>query len=200
MFGRIKWNRPQGILFSDNIGTFTSGSFYIPNGNEYEDFMILTDHNRGPISLSNNRIETKQRMVNGRMRSYHTADKLNLSVSWDRIPSRAFSDDPTFDDFGRMNAEGVETYTADAGAGAIDMVSWYEGHPGPFYVFLAYDKFRVNSGYLFDNIVDWGTYYNRFAMYAQVLKMYFTSFDYSIEQRGKDGYDLMNVNMTLEEA
>lgn len=200
MFGRIKWNRPQGLLFSDNIGTFTQNGFYIPNGNEYEDFMILTDHNRGPIALSNNRIENRQRMANGRMRSYHIADKLSLSVSWERLPSRAFSEDPTFNDFGQMNAEGVETYTADAGAGAIDMISWYQAHPGPFYVFLAYDKFRVDSGSLADKIIDWGVNYTRWPMYSQVLKMYFTSFDYAIGQRGKDGFDLMNIDMSLEEV
>lgn len=200
MFGRIEWNRPQGILFSNNVGRFTSNSFYIPDGNEYEDFIILTDHNRGSINLSNNRIETRQRMVNGRMRSYHVADKLTLSASWERTPSRAFSGEPEFNDFGKMVAEDVETYTADAAAGVIDMISWYESHPGSFYVYLAYDKFRVTAGNLFDNPIDWGTYYNRFLMYSQVMEMYFTSFDYTIDQRGKDGYDLMSINMTLEEV
>ena len=200
MFGRAKWARPQGVIFSNNVGTFTGSTAYIPNGTEYEDFIILTDHNRGPISLSNNRIESRQRMINGRMRSYHIADKLVLSLSWQRVPSRAFSEDPEFDSFGKLIENGIQTYTADAAAAAMDMVSWYESHPDSFYVYLAYDKYRVNAGGLFDNPVEWGTYYDRFFTYSQVLKMYFTSFDYSVEQRGRDGYDLMNVNMTLEEA
>jgi len=196
--------RPQAILFSDNPGTLQSGS-YIPTGNEWEDFIILTDGNRAEISMSQQRIESRQRMVNGNMRSYWTADKLSLSTSWTRIPSRAFSEDVTFDPATGQIVQSPSTYsmyTVDGGAGGVDILSWYETHPGPFWVFLGYDKFRINGS---EN-------YNRLSGYNQVLKMYFSSFNYNIEKRGgtstgnmwtnnkEIGFDFWNVDLSLEEV
>lgn len=192
--------RPQAILFSDNAGTLDSGN-YIPNGDEWSDFIILSDGNRGEISMSQQRIESRQRMINGNMRSYWTADKLNLSTFWNRLPSRAYSESV---DFNSSNGEitndagTYSMYTVDGGAGGVDILNWYENHPGPFYVFLAYDKFRVNGIENFD----------RLGNYNQVLKMYFSSFDYNIEKRGgtwssggsATGFDFWNINMSLEEV
>lgn len=196
--------RPQAILFSDNAGTLQSGK-YVPNGNEWEDFIILTDGNRSEISLTTQRIETRQRMINGNMRSYWIADKLNLSTSWNRVPSRAYSESVDFNPSdGQIinNPETYSMYTVDGGAGGVDMLNWYESHPGPFYVFLAYDKFRIGG---VEN-------YNRLDGYNQVLKMYISSFEYGIEKRGgtnignmwsdnkTTGFDFWNINISLEEV
>lgn len=196
--------RPQAILFSDNSGTLESG-MYVPNGNEGEDFIILTDGNRSEISMSNQRIEQRQRMVNGNMRSYWMADKLNLSTSWSRIPSRAYSEYVTFDPANGQIDNDPSTYsmyTVDGGAGGVDILSWYENHVGPFYVFLGYDKFRINGS---EN-------YNRLSGYNQVLKMFVSSFDYNVEKRGGTnignmwsdsktvGFDFWNISISLEEV
>ena len=196
--------RPQAILFSDNPGTLVDGK-YIPTGDEWVDFIILTDGNRGEISLSQQRIESRQRMINGNMRSYWTADKLNLSTSWTRIPSRAYSESVTFDPANGQIDNDPSTYsmyTVDGGAGGVDILNWYENHVGPFYVFLAYDKFRIGES---EN-------YNRLDGYNQVLKMYISAFDYNIEKRGgtsignmwsdnkTTGYDFWNISMSLEEV
>lgn len=191
--------RPQALLFSDNSGTLDNGS-YIPTGTEGDDFIILTDGNRGEISMSQQRIESRQRMVNGNMRSYWTADKLNLSTSWNRIPSRAFSDNIYFNSTNGSidtNPNNYSMYTVDGGAGGVDMLNWYENHAGPFYVFLGYDKFNINGTKNF----------NKMSVYNQVLKMYISSFDYSIEKRGgtwangtTTGYDFWNINISLEEV
>ena len=196
--------RPQAILFSDNSGTLQSGK-YIPNGDEWQDFIILTDGNRSEISLATQRIETRQRMINGNMRSYWIADKLNLSTSWTRIPSRAYSESVDFNPANGQiinNPETYSMYTVDGGAGGVDILNWYENHPGPFYVFLAYDKFRIDGA---EN-------YIRLDGYNQVLKMYISSFDYNIEKRGgtnignmwsenkTTGFDFWNINISLEEV
>jgi hypothetical protein len=189
--------RPQALLFSNNSGTLDNGS-YVPTGIEGTDFIILTDGNRSEISMSQQRIETRQRMVNGNMRSYWTADKLNLSTSWNRIPSRAFSTDVGFDEDGFVYDNEFSMYTVDGGAGGVDMLSWYEDHAGPFYVFLGYDKFDINGTKNF----------NKMSVYNQVLKMYISSFDYSIEKRGgtwssggtATGFDFWNINISLEEV
>lgn len=187
--------RPQAIIWSNNSGTLSNGA-YIPNGNEGTDFIILSDHNRSEISLSQQRIESRQRMVNGNMRSYHIADKLNLSTSWSRMPSRAFSASVEFDAMGEIITANYTSYTVDYAAGGVDMLSWYENHPGPFWVFLAYDKFRIDG---YEN-------YNRLGKYNQVLQMYFSSFDYSVEKRastwssGPTGFDFWNISLSLEEV
>ena len=192
--------RPQALLFSDNAGTLDSGS-YVPTGTEGTDFIILTDGNRAEISMSQQRIETRQRMVNGNMRSYWTADKLNLSTSWNRIPSRAFSEDVDFNQTTGQVSDDPNTYsmyTVDGGAGGVDLLNWYENHSGPFYVFLGYDKFNVNGTKNFEKL----------RVYNQVLKMYISSFDYSIEKRGgtwssggtATGFDFWNINISLEEV
>ena len=193
-------SRPQAILFSDNPGTSASGQ-YIPNGTEWIDFIILTDGNRNEISMAQQRMESRQRMINGNMRSYWTADKLTMSTSWSRIPSRAYSNAVTFNpSTGQIDqsASAYSMYTPDGGAGGVDILSWYENHPGPFWVFLAYDKFRI------DGVEN----YNRLSGYNQVLKMYFSGFDYNIEKRGgawssggtATGFDFWNISLSLEEV
>lgn len=201
MANRVKWQRPQAILFSNNSGTLSNG-LYIPNGDEGEDFIILSDHNRQPISISKQRIETRNRMINGTMRSYHTADKINLSTSWSRFPSRAYSSPPeysvgeldqveVFSPQNKFKGYNPEEYTADGGAGGADILEWYDNYSGPFWVFLSYDN--LGEGNL-----------NR---YTQVLQMYFSGFDYSVEKRGQSwssgtasGFDMWEVSMSLEQV
>lgn len=46
----------------------------------------ITDHNRAPLEISNERIEKKQRMANATMRKYVVADKRTFSTSWEMVP------------------------------------------------------------------------------------------------------------------
>jgi hypothetical protein len=48
----------------------------------------LTDHNRDAISISQELIETQERMANGTMRKYVISQKDTISVSWSYVPSR----------------------------------------------------------------------------------------------------------------
>ena len=48
----------------------------------------LTDHNRQPIDISTELIESQARMANGKMRKYVVSQKNNISVSWDYVPSK----------------------------------------------------------------------------------------------------------------
>jgi hypothetical protein len=47
----------------------------------------LTDHNREPIQVSTEIIESANRMANGTMRKYVIAQKNKISVSWKYVPS-----------------------------------------------------------------------------------------------------------------
>jgi hypothetical protein len=48
----------------------------------------ITDHNRQPIQISTEVIESAQRMANGRMRKYVVAQKDKISASWKYVPSK----------------------------------------------------------------------------------------------------------------
>ena len=240
MAGRRKYSRPQAILLADNPGTIVSytdpntnqtANFHIPLGYEYgnaanEDptFLILSDDNRSPINFSNTRIEKRERMINGRMRSYHIADKVNIDVSWNMLPSRAFRTNPEFDSSGSpsglvtsinhdnnpltatkpVKSSGSpfyvdQQYTTDGGAGGADLLDWYKNHQGPFYVYLAYDNYK--------NFTSDDPYAN-LDKYNEVIEVYFSRFDHSVERRGnignvgnvKTGYDFWNISMSLEEV
>lgn len=186
--GRQKYARPQAILWSDNFGSSASTTLQlaVPDGTEYTNFLILSDHGRGELSFGKQRIENRKRMINGTMRSYHVADKLTISIQWDNLPSRSFASDPNFDaDGATLEYE----YTVDGGAGGVELLDWYENHNGPFWMLLAYDKYNEFSGSR--------EYLNQ---YNQLVQVYFSKFDYSVVKRGGTNFDLWNVSVELEEV
>ena len=198
MSGRKKYHRPQALLFSNNPGSVINGRF-VPDNNEFgdstnsaQDFLIVSDHNRGPLDFGVQRIENRQRMVNGRMRSYFIADKRTLTISWENLPSRAFGSDPNFNASTGKPDTDTDQYTIDGGAGGVELLDWYETHNGTFYVFLSYDKYTEFGK---DNAA-----YGRLAEYSEVLEMYITDFTFSVDNRGRTNHDLWNISMTLEEA
>jgi len=235
MNGRRKYGRPQAVLFSNNPGTLVNG-LYVPNGLEIgqdpgsvvdpsviDEFLILSDHNRSEIKVTPNRIEKRERMINGHMRSYHIADKMNFDFSWDELPSRAFGLRPDFNTTtGKSTLIGAsgtpsappQQYTVDGGAGGGELLDWYENHTGSFWMFLAYDKYN-NFGN--DNAA-----YGHLNQYNEIVEVYISKFDYTISKRGQafvsgyetlpggdidhskpirsGGHDLWNVSLSLEEV
>jgi len=203
--GRRRYTRPQGILWANNPGTLSNG-LYVPNGievgadteetdaNLLDQFIILSDHNRGEMQFNTQRIEQRTRTINGRMRSYHIADKLSMSVSWSMLPSRGYAGLANFDEAtGIAPSEGsVSEYTADGGAGGVEILDWYETHQGPFWMYLAYDKYT--------NLEGQGYEYTGLNRYNQIIQVYFADFNYSVVQRGATNHDLWNISVTLEEV
>jgi hypothetical protein len=190
LLGRKRFGRPQGVIWSNNSGILSNG-LLVPDGVEGEDFIVLSDHGRGEISFNKQRIENRKRMVNGNMRSYHVADKITSSWSWDMIPSRAFSNDPIFNDSTGKQTSLSQEYTADGGAGGVDLIKWYEDHPGSFYMFLAYDRYDKFTSSQYANM----------DKYNEILEVYFASFDYTVVKRGSTNtHDFFNVDVSLEEV
>ena len=201
--GRKRYQRPQAILWSENAGTLTDG-LYVPTGQEIgadpaltaggiDQFLILSDHNRSEMSFNSERIEKRERTINGRMRSYHIADKLTMSVSWNNLPSRAYLDVADFNASGvspRKNTTGE--YTSDGGAGGMEILDWYENHKGPFWMFLAYDKYK--------NFGDNDGAFENLGKYNQIIQVYFSDFNYSVVKRGGSSHDLWNISVMLEEV
>jgi hypothetical protein len=108
---RRKYARPQAVLFSNYPGTIDDCFNMLPEGEEFgfnpitdesggyypgynipagPDFLVCSDDNRSGLDFAFERIESKERMINGRMRSVYVDDKMTLSLSWDELPSRAF--------------------------------------------------------------------------------------------------------------
>jgi hypothetical protein len=190
LLGRKKWERPQAVIWLDNT-TSLDNNINI-DGNEYENFLILSDHNRSEIRFSTQRIENRKRMINGTMRSYHIADKLNISWSWDMLPSRSFNADPLFNSSGKVSsASATMDYTADGGAGGREILSWYQNHPGAFYMLLSYDTY---------NGIPNSNQYAQLSKYNQILPVYFSNFEYTIQKRGATNHDMWNISVQLEEA
>jgi hypothetical protein len=209
MTGRKRYQRPEAVLWSNNSGTLTSG-VYVPNGFEVgavvpggtdedliDQFLILSDNNRGEINFNQQRIEKRQRTINGRMRSYHIADKLSISMSWNMLPSRAYFEVADFDSTGISPYKNtLGEFTTDGGAGGVAILDWYQSHPGPFFMYLAYDKYsNFKTG---GEITD--ASFGHLAQYNQIIEVYFADFNYSVVKRGGSTYDFWNINLTLEEV
>lgn len=208
--GRKRYQRPQGILWSNNSGTLTGG-VYLPNGQEVgadtaetdpdllNQFIILSDHNRSELSFTPQRIEQRQRTINGRMRSYHIADKLQINFSWSMLPSRAYYQVADFDDATGLSPYKNTTsqeFTADGGAGGVAILDWYNNHTGPFWMYLAYDNY---ANFKTDGeVVD--ASYGHLAQYNEIVEVYFADFNYSVVKRGGDNFDMWNISVTLEEV
>ena len=205
--GRKRYQRPQSILWSNNAGTLVDG-FYVPTGQEIgansslttgglNEFLILSDHNREEMSFNSERIERRERTINGRMRSYHIADKLTMNVSWNNLPSRAYSELANFGSTGLSPNKGTSSeFTADGGAGGVEILDWYEKHQGPFWMYLAYDKY---SNFSVDGVKTNESFEN-LGKYNQILPVYFSDFNYSVVKRGGTNHDLWNISVSLEEV
>lgn len=187
MAGRSKYARPQAIVWSDAYEV--SNAKYVPSGVEFDDFLILSDHNRSEISIDKERIENRKRMINGTMRSYHIADKRKFSWSWDLLPSRAFSNSPVFSASGILT-NNIEDYVVDLAAGGVDLLDWYENHQGPFYMLLAYDKYNEFTSSPYSHLTE----------YNEVVRVFFSDFNSSVVKRGGTNHDLWDISVSLEEV
>lgn len=226
MNNRKVWQRPQAMIWASDAPTLTEDGRLIPVGYEVlsftetppeQNFLILSDHNRQPIDISNERIEQRQRMANGTMRSFFIADKTRISTSWNMLPSRSFNVNPEFGqtiatpnivgaiDIDPGEGEDIKTvtpygsayyvdqqYTADGGAGGAEMLKWYETHKGPFWVMLSYDKY-TNFGTENDA-------WEKLSQYSDAIQMYIADFNYSVVKRGGNNFDMWNISVTLEEV
>lgn len=78
----------------------------------------ITDHGRGPLQVSIERIEKKQRMADGTLRRHSVAKKRTWSCSWENLPSKT----------------GVVGYlnTVDGGYGGEQIEAFHETKDAPF--------------------------------------------------------------------
>lgn len=134
------------------------------------DFRV-TDHGRSPLEISTERIEKRERMANGTMRSKFIADKHTWSCSWEMLPSRS--------------VVGTQNVVADGYSSANDLINFHKAVQGQFRLGLFADSDQSGS------LVSWQTY--------GVYDVFFKEFSASIQKRGKD-FDFWEISLSLEEA
>ncbi len=134
-------------------------------------FRRLTEHNRQPLSINTERIESSQRMANGTLRKYFIADKLILDVSWEMIPS-------------------FRNETVDGGWGAEDIKNFYESSAGR-------GAFRVKIN---PTVFDPALIQEQDGALADdyTYTMAFTSCDFTVLKRGLQTF--WSVNISLEQV
>lgn len=177
-----KWQRPSLIILCHDKPVEGSGQD-VGKWNLGNDYIYLTDDGRDALAIDPQRIEYKQRMLNGRMRSYYVADKRTFSTSWRDLPSR--SKDAT----GKYISEHQRRNSSIKYAAGQEMKDWYERHSGSFWMLVIYD------GKLFNSSTN-----NKTALQqVELYNVFFEDFSITVVKRGQD-HDLWNVDMSLVEV
>lgn len=133
----------------------------------------ITDHNRAPLAISTERIENKQRMVNGTLRRYVVGKKRTFTCSWDMIPSE---NNVVYGGKTGMN-------TADGGWAGKDIETFHNNTDGSF-------QMKIRKGTDESKAITDGT--------IEVVEVMITDFSKDIVKRGV--VDYWNLTIALEEV
>lgn len=72
----------------------------------------VSDHGRSPLAVESERIERKERMIDGTMRKYVVAIKHTFSCSWENLPSDNIGNSGTVD--GGMCGTDMKEFAGDS--------------------------------------------------------------------------------------
>ena len=170
------WTRPALMIFTEAEPTVVNapaGQYDL--GSAGTNFIYLTDDSRSELQVSLERIEFKKRMINGRMRSYHVADKKSFSVNWRDLPSVKTEISES-----RFQA------SPSGWASCQEMLSWHKNHSDSFYLTLVYDTPTAAAEIPLKYSLE--TY-----------NVFFEDFSYVVKKRGPL-HDLWDISMTLVEV
>ena len=140
----------------------------------------VTDHGRGSLNMSTERIGSDKRMVDGTLRRQYIAVKRSWSVSWDNNPS---------------TNEVVNGYkTVDGGWSGEEMEMFYQTTPGVFRMVLRRGSASGLSVPLGASTI--GPPFEDDNFYG--VNVMFTEFSKEVVKRGL--VDFWNISVTLEEV
>lgn len=171
------WTRPALMIFTAAEPTTIDASLgqYNLGSTAGTDFIYLTDDSRSELQISIERIEFKKRMINGRMRAYHVADKKTFSVSWKDLPSA------------KTELSESRFITSPSGwASSQEMLEWHDAHTDSFYLTLVYDTPNAAEA-------------APLAYALETYNVFFEDFSYVVKKRGST-HDLWDISMTLVEV
>lgn len=133
----------------------------------------ITDHNREPLQISVERLEKKNRMVDGTLRRYTVAKKRTFSVSWTMLPSKRNSS--------YLGKAGITT--VDNGLAGEEIEAFHNTVNGAF-------KMKLRKGIDEAKAIADAS--------IEVVDVMITDFSKDIEARGL--VDLWSLSITLEEV
>lgn len=166
------WVRPALMIFTETQPTASNAAEGIWDlGTPY---LYLTDDNRSELQVSLDRIEYKKRMINGRMRAYHVADKKTFSVSWKDLPSDR-------SEISEVRFSGITT----GWASCQQMLDWHNNHTDSFFLSLVYDTPTASA--------------NPLRYRLEKYNVFFEDFSYVVNKRGAT-HDLWDISMSLVEV
>jgi hypothetical protein len=148
--------------------TFPYQAILSINGN------IISDHNRAPLDISYDRIESRQRMTNGTLRVNYIAKKMKISTSWSNIVSSNNVVDAARDNSGNILPTGPQ------GASYL-MDLYYNSTGNPVTVYLAFKSGPTGSAT------------------GMTANMMFSNLDYNVVYRGAS-HDIVNISLELEQV
>lgn len=166
------WMRPALMILSETEPQASNASEGIWDLGA--SFLYLTDDNRSELSVSLERIEYKKRMINGRMRSYHVADKKTFSVNWKNLPSNK-------NELSEVRFSGLTV----GWASCQQMLEWHKNHTDSFYLTLVYDTPELSEVPLKYRL--------------EKYNVFFDEFSYTVKKRGTT-HDLWDITMSLVEV
>jgi len=134
---------------------------------------MITDHNRQPLAISVERLETKNRMADGTMRRYTVAKKRTFSVSWSDLPAKRNS----------VYSGKTAVTTVDGGWAGEDIESFHNTTDGAFLI-------KLRKGVDEAKAANDGT--------LEVVNVMISDFSKEISKRGV--VDLWNLDISLEEV
>jgi hypothetical protein len=133
----------------------------------------ITDHNRGPLDITVERLGNTNRMVDGTMRRHSIAKKRTFAFSWDMLPSKITQS------YGGKTGLG----TVDGGWAGENIESFHNSTDGMFYM-------KLRKGVDEAKAANDGT--------LEVVQVMITDFSKTIVKRGI--VDFWSLNITLEEV
>lgn len=139
----------------------------------------VSDHNRSALNEDIERIENKQRMVDGTLRRYSIIKKRTWSCSWDLLPS--------------VNVDGG-LKTADGGMGGVEMENIANVVNAPFRLILRKGSARGES---VPAVSEASLPYTDENFY--IVNVMISEFSKEVIKRGPKS-DMWNVSLTLEEV
>ena len=177
------WYRPTMVIFTNAAPTASVASVGVWDigSTAGTDYLFLTDDNRSELSVSTERIEYRKRMVNGRMRSYHVADKRSFSLNWTDLPSSA-----------SFISENQNSPTLAWGAGK-QILDWYENHSDSFYVMFVYDS----NNFVTETVGNSTKVPTRFKV--ETYNVFFDDLTYNVKTRNQY-YDRWDLSLALVEV
>jgi hypothetical protein len=138
----------------------------------------LSDHNRQPMQVTYNLIESTDRMANGTLRKFIVARKFVITADWKDFPT--------------LDSNVVDA--ASGGKGAAWIKAFYEGNSfNPVYVKLMY----ALEGAVTNSVPD-GNYLDSQNTSGQVYTAFMTSFTYTVTKR-RQGYDYVDLKIEFTE-